>query len=340
MTLQQQIDRLVAHQAAEWYETLRLGNERQHPEFIRWVSESPRHMEAFLAIASEASAMRAIFAEKTFDLGDLLKQVSPDTLPLPATHATPSLASHVSSKRWQWPTAIAACLVATVTALWFGLYSSQDIETAIGEQRVVPLADGSVLNLNALSRVEVRLSKHARDIELSHGEVLFKVAADKARPFRVHTPNAVVQAVGTQFNVYVKPDGNATVSVVEGKVQILPSSGAADVNGNHEALTAGQEVQIAKTGSVARNDGANINDAVAWQRRKLIFKRTSLEDIAAEFNRYNKAMRLRVEQVPPGTFIFSGAFDADDPGSLADLLTREPDLLVQRTEHEIVIRRR
>ncbi|MBL8269222.1 FecR family protein [Steroidobacter sp.] len=337
MTLQQQIDRLVAHQAAEWYETLRLGNERQHPEFIRWVSESPRHMEAFLAIASEASAMRTIFAGKAFDLGDLLKQVSPDTLPLPATHATPSLAAHVQHKRWQWPTAIAACLVATVTALWFGLNSGQDIETAIGEQRVVPLADGSVLNLNALSRVEVRLSKHARDIELTHGEVLFKVAADKARPFRVHTPNAVVQAVGTQFNVYVRPDGNATVSVVEGKVQILPSTGT---TGTHEIWTAGQEAQIAKAGTVERNEGANINDAVAWQRRKLIFKRTSLENIAAEFNRYNKAMRLRVDQVPPGTFIFSGAFDADDPGSLADLLAREPDLTVQRTEHEIVIRRR
>jgi transmembrane sensor len=342
MTLQQQIDRLVAHQAAEWYETLRLGNERQHAEFIRWVSESPRHLEAFLAIASEASAMRAIFASNTFDLSTLLKQVSPGTLPLPTSPASVPLAPPPPRMRWQL--AAAACLVATVAALWFGLQPDQHIETEIGEQRVVPLADGSVLNLNAQSRVEVRLSKHARDIELSHGEVLFKVAADKSRPFRVHTPHALVQAVGTQFNVYVKPDGTATVAVVEGKVMILPTDAATGTSAALPAtaspLIAGQTASVAMTGDIARKESANISDALAWQRRQLIFKRTPLEDIVAEFNRYNKTLRLRVEHLPAGTYIFSGAFDADDPASLAELLMREPDLSIQRTDHEIVIRPR
>ncbi|HEY5759483.1 MAG TPA: FecR domain-containing protein [Steroidobacter sp.] len=334
MTLQQQIDRLVAHQAAEWYETLRLGNERRHAEFIRWISESPRHLEAFLAIASEASAMRSIFASNTFDLDTLLKQVSPHTLPLPNSPATLLSAARVTGPRWRWPLAAAACVLATVAALWFGMQPGQRIATEIGEQRVVPLADGSVLNLNAQSQVEVRLSKHTRDIELSYGEVLFKVAADKARPFRVHTPHALVQAVGTQFNVYVKPDGTTAVVVVEGKVQILPTDGATS------PLIAGQAADIAKTGDIERNESTNLGDALAWQRRKLIFKRTPLEDIAAEFNRYNKTLRLRVEHLPPGTYIFSGAFDADDPASLAELLMREPDLSIQRTDHEIVIRPR
>lgn len=347
MTLQRQIDRLVAHQAAEWYETLRLGNERQHAEFIRWIGESPRHMEAFLAIASEASALRAILAAGAFDLAALLKQASPQTLPLPTSPATLASPPHVQPRRWQWQAAAAACLVAAVAALWFGLQPGQHIETAIGEQRVVPLSDGSVLNLNAQSRVEVRMSKRARDIELSQGEVLFKVAADKTRPFRVHTPHAVVQAVGTQFNVYVKPDGTATVSVVEGTVRILPPDGETGSDGSNaslpataSALIAGQEAQVAKAGGIERNEAANIGDALAWQQRKLIFKRTSLENIAAEFNRYNKTLRLRVEHLPPGAYIFSGAFDADDPSSLADLLAREPDLSVQRTEDEIVIRPR
>lgn len=333
MTLQQQIDRLVAHQAAEWYETLRLGNERRHAEFIRWISESPRHLEAFLAIASEASAMRSIFAGKTFDLDALLKQASPHTLPLPTSPAT--LPSMRLAPRSRWPLAAAACVLATITVLWFGLRPGQHIETDIGEQRVVPLADGSVLNLNAQSRVEVRLSKQTRDIELSRGEVLFKVAADKSRPFRVHTPNALVQAVGTQFNVYVKPDGAATVSVVEGKVQILPPEGTTG-----EPLSAGQAAEVASTGDIARDESANIADTLAWQRRKLVFKHAPLENIVAEFNRYNKTLRLRVEHLPAGKYIFSGAFDADDPASLAELLKREPDLSIQRTDHEIVIRPR
>jgi transmembrane sensor len=343
MTLQRQIDRLVAHQAAEWYETLRLGNERQHADFIRWLSESPRHLEAFLAIASEAAAMRAIFAGNTFDLDTLLKQASPHTLPLPGSLAAMASAPDAPGSRRRWPWAAAACLVVTVAAFWFGLRPDQRIETGIGEQRVVPLADGSVLNLNAQSRVEVRLSRHTRDIELSQGEVLFKVAADQSRPFRVHTPKALVQAVGTQFNVYVKADGTATVSVVEGKVSIRPTAATgsnAAVPATAPPLIAGQAAEVAKTGSIERDESADIDDAIAWQRRKLIFKRTPLEDIAAEFNRYNRTLRLRVEHLPPGSFIFSGAFDADDPASLADLLRREPDLSIQRTEHEIVIRPR
>jgi transmembrane sensor len=344
MTLQQQIDRLVAHQAAEWYETLRLGNERRHAEFIRWISESPRHLEAFLAIASEASAMRAIFAGNTFDLDTLLKQVSPHTLPLPSSPASSLPAARVTESRWRWPLAAAACVLATVAAVWFGLQPGQRIATEIGEQRVVPLADGSVLNLNAQSQVEVRLSKQTRDIELSYGEVLFKVAPDKTRPFRVHTPHALVQAVGTQFNVYVKPDGTAAVFVVEGKVRVLPTDGTTGTSASLPATTspliAGQAVDIAKTGTIERNDSTTPGDALAWQRRKLIFKRTPLEDIATEFNRYNKNLRLRVEHLPPGAYIFSGAFDADDPASLAELLMREPDLSIQRTDHEIVIRPR
>lgn len=351
MTLQRQIDRLVAHQAAEWYEIVRLGNPRQYARFVRWVSESPRHMEAFLSIAGEAGAMRDAFGSGTFDLQSLIQQASSNTLPMRTPAATPPFESRlqvVRGRPWLW--AAAASVLVTVTTLWLVLAQGLRLETDVGEQRVVPLADGSVLNLNAESRVDVQLSKHARDIELTRGEVLFKVAPDKARPFRVHTPRAIVEAVGTQFNVYVRGDGTATVAVVEGKVKVIPtdeegragttiSARSAPAPGE-VALVAGQGAHVAQAGEIERQDDANISDAVAWQQRKLIFKRTPLVDIAAEFNRYNRALRLRVENLPADAFIYSGAFDADDPGSLADLLAREPDLIVQRGQGEIVIRAR
>jgi ferric-dicitrate binding protein FerR (iron transport regulator) len=72
----------------------------------------------------------------------------------------------------------------------------------------------------------------------------------------------------------------------------------------------------------------------------LIFKRTSLADIAVEFNRYNKVTRIRLEEIEPNALRFSGAFNADDPQSLAKALMREPDLSVERNGDEIVIRSR
>lgn len=350
MTLQRQIDRLVAHQAAQWYETLRLGNERRHPEFVRWVSESPRHMQAFLAIAAEATELRRIFGGKQFDLQVLLSQVGSQVLPMPSMPSTPARAESRRPRRTlvPWFSAAAACAAIAVSAyLWLGS-RSQSFETGVGEQRVVLLADGSMLNLNADSHAEVRIGEHTRDIRLPKGEALFRVAPDRTRPFRVHTPNAIVEAVGTQFNVDVRSN-STTVSVLEGKVRILPVGTAPAATSKRAsrppipvttALVAGEAAEIASAGAVELHREASISDAVAWQQRKLIFKLAPLEDIVAEFNRYNKNVRLRTEQLPPGKFVFSGAFDADDPISLAELLRREPDLSVHRHGEEIVIRPR
>jgi len=51
-------------------------------------------------------------------------------------------------------------------------------------------------------------------------------------------------------------------------------------------------------------------------------------------------MQLRLEGVAPGSHHYSGNFDADDPESFADLLSRERDLIVEKRDDEIVIRAR
>ena len=52
-------------------------------------------------------------------------------------------------------------------------------------------SDGSIVYLNARSRIRVDFSREARDVELDQGEAVFKVAHDTARPFRVHAAGAI-----------------------------------------------------------------------------------------------------------------------------------------------------
>ena len=59
-----------------------------------------------------------------------------------------------------------------------------------------------------------------------------------------------------------------------------------------------------------------------------------------EFNRYNRALQLRLEGIEPGSRHYSGNFDADDPESLGAFLSRERDLSVAKENGEIVIRAR
>src|SRR5690606_26847429 len=88
-----------------------------------------------------------------------------------------------------------------------------------GEQRTVTLADGSVIELNARSRIKVRYADRERAIDLLQGQALFRVAKDPTKPFIVASGGTYVRAVGTQFDVYKKSVGTV-VTVVEGRVAV------------------------------------------------------------------------------------------------------------------------
>jgi transmembrane sensor len=355
MSVQRQIDRLIAYQAAEWFEALKNGDEAHRAGFTHWVSQSPRNMEAFLAIASEAPVARKVLASGQFDVASLLRQLSETdkTLLSPflvnprPLHPKPDAAEPATiqrsrpMRRWKALAAAVVAIAAVGGTFEFKRADWQHFETSIGEQRVIQLNDGSVVNLDAQSQVAVRFSKSQREVHLVRGEATFKVAHDTSRPFRVHTADAIVEAVGTQFNVYARRDGTTSVYVLEGKVEVIHTGlGPAMPASAPVPLAAGEEAQVRSSGAIERGRNPDMAEAIAWQQRKLIFKRTSLDDMAAEFNRYNRAMQIHLEGIGPGEFRFTGAFDADDPRSLAVLLSKEPDLAVERRDGEIVIRKR
>lgn len=69
-------------------------------------------------------------------------------------------------------------------------YWLADQRTATGEQRTVRLADGTVLNLNTHSAVDVRFDDKQRLIVLQEGEILVETGHGDARPFIVETAEA------------------------------------------------------------------------------------------------------------------------------------------------------
>src|SRR4029453_10983270 len=94
--------------------------------------------------------------------------------------------------------AVAAVLVIAMGFWIFREAAPHEYATALGEQRAFKLADGSVLYLNTLSRVEVTHSREARLVRLLEGEAMFAVEHDPARPFRVLSGATVIQAIGTR----------------------------------------------------------------------------------------------------------------------------------------------
>ncbi|WP_157995093.1 FecR family protein [Peristeroidobacter soli] len=336
MEVQEKIDELIALRASQWLDRLPAATESEREEFVRWLEESRANLQAFLEVSEIELGLHQVDAGRRENIDALLKQLAGNVVPLNRGTPRPRL-----RHRGRLIAALAAGVgfIAIAVPIAFRSFSPPQFTTAIGEQRTVELDDRSVVTLNAASRMRVDLRATERDVELREGEAIFIVAHDPKRPFRVYTMNAQVEAVGTQFNVYAKANGSTRVSVLEGRVRLLPRAGGSAQAGTL-FLDGGEEAEIRIDGSVHRIPDAVVANAVAWRQRRLVFNDAWLEDMVTEFNRYNRNLQLKLEGVPEHSYQYDGIFDAADPQSFVDLLSKEPDLQIEREGADVFVRRR
>jgi transmembrane sensor len=333
-------DLQIAEEAADWLLRLEMD---EGPEcrnaFIAWLKHSPRHVDEFLVMTAVVRAAKQDGRKCHIDVEALIREVSTNVVPLPRAEgsgstARPSLRERIGTPRSaavRWATAAMLVLTLGLGALAWQ-WASGNYVTPIGEQRSIKLQDGSFVYLNTRSRIKVSFSRALRDIQLLEGEALFVVAQDAGRPFRVLTDSAVVQAIGTQFNVYTRK-GATAVAVVEGRVKIASKSQASTV------LSKGEQVEVARNGRMLRQTAVSPEDATAWRQRRLVFHSDTLEDIAREFNRYNR-LQIRIESQAASERRFTAVFNADEPQALLTFLRDDRALEIRSSADEVVIRSR
>jgi transmembrane sensor len=105
-------------------------------------------------------------------------------------------------------------------------------------------------------------------------------------------------------------------------------------------LGAGQGVSLTADGAIGRPVAVNAEHVTAWRHRRLVFEWETLEAIAEEFNRYNRAPRLRVEGEGVRTRRYTAVFDADNPQTLLKFLAKDSDLMFAAEGDDFVIRGR
>jgi len=334
----------ILEQASQWWELLHSdsASSSDHREFGEWVARSPERVEAYLQTARLAKAIKSpkLIWPNT-EAAVLIREAkaSPETvLPFSTARVTASVGrgeARYFTKRFAW--AAAAVLLIAVGLVLFMLEPTQEFRTALGEQRSVLLADGSRVTLNTASTIEVELLKGRRDVRLVHGEALFEVAHDPARPFAVRAGNALLSDVGTQFNVDMRSNGT-TVTVVEGRVAVdsgnpRESAGEQAAHrgpGTREALILGasDRVVITPAGLGAPQHGVNVAPTVAWTQRQLMFEHRPLSEVAEEFNRYNRD-RIDIDSPTLKRQEVTGVFEANDPASFVAFLSSIPGVEIR-----------
>jgi transmembrane sensor len=237
-------------------------------------------------------------------------------------------ASTPPAPRRRWVTiAIAAGVAVVILGGAWDLYRQKQetgFQTAIGEQAAVSLPDGSSVDLNTNSRVRVDYSQRARVILLERGEAFFKVAHDTRRPFWVRAGDSWVRAVGTAFNVYLRPTGpevtvsEGTVNVVSATSNDLPPSDTVTVS--PASVTAGEQVAVQGRAKMIRElNSAQLARLLAWRSSTLYFQDEPLGNLAGELMRYT-TLKIDISDGSLRELPIGGTFQASPEGAEA-LLT-------------------
>jgi transmembrane sensor len=205
----------IRDQAASWTTLLDSGemSDAQRNEFHLWLLE-PAHVRAL----RECRTLVSIIQE-------LPKQKAAALTALPMRPARfPSLAALFASPA-RLAGAVATLAAVAALGAWFSIpavreLATQTYSTGTGESRTVVLNDGSVAHLNTQSRIHWMGTGKDRCVALEKGEVLFEVAHDATRPFRVTVGNSEIRDLATEFDVYRKSNGSVVVTVLSGQVAI------------------------------------------------------------------------------------------------------------------------
>lgn len=349
------VRRQIAREAAEWLLRERGGalTAEESRTLAEWLAISSLHIEEYLA-ASVTWALLAVDNGPTESLSELierarLEQTPTNVVPVRATPGEPQGAPLAAgspgrtSRPWgMLAAAAAAALVALIAwgALqWVPTVWGSRYATAVGEQRTIMLADGSVLTLNTDSVVRVRFGGAVREVDLLAGEGRFQVTRDSRRPFVVIANGTSVRAIGTVFDVRLGRS-ETRVAVIEGHVAVdlakaprkARAGGALAAAGPpHVELRAGQQVAVNAGAGLIENRTGDLESMTAWIERRLVFRDARLPDVIAEFNRY-RTHPLTIDDTGAAEISISGVFHIDDPESLMTYLESYEGVQVTRDE--------
>lgn len=325
----------IATEAADWYARLRAENvtELDAVRFRAWIAGDPERRREFEAIDTFWDDLGAI--ENSPEVQRERAAIARRR----ALSSKPTLAPAAMRRRYKrkgvWAAAAAVLLV---IGTWL-LVQRQMVDryvTSIGEQRTVPLADGSVVTLNTATDIRLNFSPDRRSVELVSGQANFEVAKDASRPFVVTAGGSEVRAVGTQFDVYKMAD-KVTVTLIEGKVTVKEAQVEAGASAVEVNLAAGEQLSYEmKTGAV-RRASADIPRVSAWRARKLDFSDTPLADAIAEANRYSR-VQIELDAPELQNARISGTFEAGHNDLFVEGLQSYFQLNVDRpADHRIVL---
>lgn len=294
-------------QAIQWFVRLRSPNatDAERSAHARWLAADERHELAYARVERQWRELEGLRHWGQAELRRLGQESR--------TRATRNVRFSVAG-------AVAAAAALACIAVWWGLSAAPvagaeeealRIVTQKTEQRHMMLGDGSRVHVNTASDLEVRYRRHMREVVVNNGEGLFDVDHRANRPFVVRAGHHSVIAVGTRFAVRRKHDDEWAVTVIEGRVAVVPgspsspeefadllSSAPSGKYGQRVILGPDKQLHIDGEGQIVAEQETDALATTAWQAGMLKFRQTPLREVAREISRYTLGEVRVADDVP------------------------------------------
>jgi transmembrane sensor len=196
----------------------------------------------------------------------------------------------ISFPNWaKW--AIAASIAILLgTGFWGYSYyfQAKSFQTEYAKVQSITLYDGTIVSLNANSRLEVPSRfewNNSRVVQLD-GEAYFVVskimenASKKYKKFTVKTSNINVEVYGTQFNVYAR-NNQTKVLLDEGKVELVENRSQKQI-----VIKPGQLIVVNSnktTPKITETPFEQARQITSWKQNLLIFNEVNMEVLKTRF---------------------------------------------------------
>lgn len=283
--------------------TRKLSSELSRAEeerFQQWLKADSENEEFFRRLERSWTDEAAPAADKFFfdyskGLNRLRDKIEKDTPAAPVHKKNKKRKKLSEYQGW----AIAVVLLAVISLAVAGSFllsnvfqeaeiTTRSYATSDVEQRIITLADGSVVRLNRNSEIDVKSEiGEFREVWLE-GEAFFDVDSDPDRPFIIYTGDAVVEVLGTSFNV--KGRDEVLVAVKDGVVSLRNSSYA---ERSAAQLVAGQLGVLSKDGEDVKIETDEVENYFSWMNGHIKFERMSFDKVIQQLERiYDEEHRL------------------------------------------------
>ncbi|WP_321837517.1 FecR family protein [Pseudomonas kulmbachensis] len=295
----------VAEQAVSWLIEMQDGalSPRRQQAWEQWLQAHTEHQRAWEHIQRINQRLRGLSS--------------------PLAHAALN-APKTSSRRQAMKLLL---LLGAGSALTYGLRDQlpvtpllADFSSPVGQRRKLQLHDGSQIQLNTASSVDVKFDAQQRVIRLLEGEILLTSAQD-SRPLQVLTAHGSLQPQAARLNVR-QFSNHTEIAVFSGRVRLTPTvhSGPPLWVEPHQQLSFNRQ---------AWNPPRPLDaGSGAWSDGMLIAAHMRLADFLAELARYRRGQLNCDPKV--ADLLISGTYPVDDSERVLELLAVSLPVRIKR----------